>query len=335
MIRISLQNAWVRKRRLIGTFLAVFLGVAFLSGTLALGDTLSANFDTLFSSVTRGTDAAVRGATKVSGDSPRPVRGPVDQSLVPAIRGTSGVSAAEPYVEGLGTILGRDGKAIGGNGPPRIAANWVPDGDLNPYHVVEGRAPQAADEVVISKGAADDGNLHLSDTTVVQTPDPVTVRIVGIAKFGSEDGLGGSTFVAFTLDSAQRHLMTRPGQVTSVLVKSDGISQAQLVQRVDRVLPPGVEAVTGAQLTTENIDDVNKVFLNSLRTFLVAFAGIALLVATFSIYNTFSIIGAQRSRESALLRAVGATRASGYVPCRSARRWWHACSPTIYCAIAR
>jgi putative ABC transport system permease protein len=308
MIKISLQSAWVRKRRLIGTFLAVFIGVAFLSGTLALGATLSANFDTLFSSVTRGTDAAVRGATKVSGDSPRPQRGPVDQSVVAEVRGVGGVSAAQPYVEGLGTILGRDGKAIGGNGPPRIAANWVPNSDLNPYHVVEGREPQAADEVVINKGAADSGNLHVGDTTVVQTPDPVTVRIVGIAKFGSEDGLGGSTFVAFTLDSAQRHLMARPGQVTSVLVKSDGISQTALVQRVDRVLPSGVEAVTGAQLTTENIDDVNQVFLNSLRTFLVVFAGIALLVATFSIYNTFSIIGAQRSRESALLRAVGATR---------------------------
>src|SRR5947209_12578567 len=136
---------------MLGTFLAVFLGVAFLSGTLALGDTLSANFDTLFSHVTRGTDAVVRGATKVSGNAARAQRGTVDQNLVTAVRGVNGVAAAEPYVEGLGTILGRDGKAIGGNGPPRIAANWVPNDDLNPFHVVEGRAPQTAGEVVINK----------------------------------------------------------------------------------------------------------------------------------------------------------------------------------------
>jgi len=137
VIKISFQNLWARKRRLFGTFLAVFLGVAFLSGTLALGDTLSNNFDTLFSKVTRGTDAVVRGATKVSGDRPRAQRGPVDQSLVGPVRGVSGVGAAEPYVEGLGTVLGRDGKAIGGNGPPRLAANWVSNPDLNPYRIVD------------------------------------------------------------------------------------------------------------------------------------------------------------------------------------------------------
>src|SRR5436190_3289452 len=97
--------------------------------------------------------------------------------------------------------------------------------------------------------------------------------------------------------------------VSSILVKaSPGVSQPELVQRLDRVLPAGDQAVTGARLTKENTDDINRIFLNFLRTFLVVFAGIALLVATFSIYNTFSIIGAQRSRESALLRAVGATR---------------------------
>src|SRR5581483_10588800 len=308
MLKISLTNLWSRKRRMIGTFLAVFLGIAFLSGTLALGDTLSANFDTLFSRVTRGTAVVVRRATSVTCDGTRAIRGPVDQSLVGTVRGVGGVADAAPYVEGLGTILGKDGKAIGGNGPPRLAASWVSDPNLNPYHVVSGRAPQAADEVVINKGAADSGDLHLGDSAVVQTPDPVTVHIVGIAKFGSEDGLGGATFVGFTLASAQQHLMARPDQLTSILVKSNGVSQDDLAQRISRVLPRGLQAVTGAQVTKENIDNVNQVFLGFLRTFLVVFAGIALLVATFSIYNTFSIIGTQRSTASALLRAVGATR---------------------------
>src|SRR5436190_13077953 len=142
MIKTSIKSAWARKRRLTGTFLAVFLGVSFLSGTLVLGDTLNANFDTLFTSVTSGTDAVVRTATKVTDDGHN-LRGPVDASLVQRVRGIDGVAAAEPQVTGYGALLGQDGKAIGGNGPPRLAGNWVPDGDLNPYRIVEGRAPAA------------------------------------------------------------------------------------------------------------------------------------------------------------------------------------------------
>ena len=310
MIKTSFKSAWARKRRLTGTFIAVFLGVAFLSGTLALGDTLNANFQTLFSSVTRGTDAVVRSTTSVSSDRSRATRAPIDASVAQELGKVDGVAAVEPSVEGYGAVIGRDGKVLGGNGPPRLAGNWITDPDLNPYQLAEGRAPQAPDEVVINRGAAKDGNLHVGDATTVRTPDPVSVRIVGIATFGSEDGFGKATFIAFTLPAAQQRLEAKPGMVSSILVKgSPGVSQADVVRRVDSVLPAGDQAVTGAQLTKENINDINRVFLNFLRTFLVVFAGIALLVATFSIYNTFSIIAAQRSRESALLRAVGGTRA--------------------------
>src|SRR5207237_3812519 len=103
--------------------------------------------------------------------------------------------------------------------------------------------------------------------------------------------------------------VAKPGMVSSILVKgSPGVSQPELVHRLDRALPAGDQAVTGAQLTKENTDDINRIFLNFLRTFLVIFAGIALLVATFSIYNTFSIVAAQRTREAALFRAIGSTR---------------------------
>src|SRR5205814_1364038 len=146
MVKISLLEVWARKRRLLGTFLAVFIGVAFLSGTLTLGDTLSANFDTLFSSVTKGTDAVVRGSTKLKGDRTLPQRGPVDGSLVARVSAVGGVARAVPYVQGYGALIGKDGKAVGGNGPPRQAANWVDDADLNPYRLVEGRAPRTADE---------------------------------------------------------------------------------------------------------------------------------------------------------------------------------------------
>src|SRR5207248_966774 len=188
--------------------------------------------------------------------------------------------------------------------------SWSDDRDLNSYRIAEGRAPQAADEVVVNRGAAKKAGLHLGEMATVQTPAPVVARVVGIATFGGADGFGTATFTAFTRDTAQHLVFDRPGQVSSILVKAAPVmSQSQLVANLRPVLPQGVEALTGARLTKENISEINKRFLNALRSFLVVFAGIALLVATFSIYNTFAIIAAQRARESALLRALGATRA--------------------------
>jgi putative ABC transport system permease protein len=306
-----LKGLVAHKRRLLGTFLAVFLGVAFLSGTLVLGDTLRANFDNLFTEANAGTDAVVRHATKLGTDPGEPAsqRGLIDASLLARVRGLDGVAAAEPDVQGFGQLLGKNGDKLGGNGPPTLAGNWIDNRDLNPYRLVEGRPPRAADEVVINRGAANNGDLHVGDTTTVQTPEPVPVTIVGIAKFGNADGLGGVTFTAFTLPSAQNYLLHRTDAVTSISLKAQpGVSQDQLVSRVQRVLPRDVQAITGDKLTQENTTDINKEFLDLFTTFLVVFAGVALLVATFSIYNTFSIIVAQRTRESALLRAIGAGR---------------------------
>ncbi len=311
MRTVMLRGLLAHKRRLFGTFLAVFLGVAFLSGTLVLGDTLRGNFDNLFAEANAGTDAVVRHASKLGTDPGEPdsQRGLVDQSLVTRVRDVDGVASAEPYVEGFGQLLGKNGDKLGGNGPPTLAGNWIDNNELNPYRLVEGRAPRAANEVVINRGAANNGDLRVGDTTIVQTPEPVPVTIVGIAKFGSADGLGGVTFTAFTLESAQEHLLHRTGQLTSISVKAQtGVSQDELVSRIQRVLPSDVQAITGAKLTNENTSDINKEFLDLFTTFLVVFAGVALLVATFSIYNTFSIIVAQRTRESALLRAIGAGR---------------------------
>jgi putative ABC transport system permease protein len=174
---------------------------------------------------------------------------------------------------------------------------------------VSGRAPIADNEVVINRGAAKTGKLAVGQTTTVQTPQPVTVRIVGIATFGTADGFGPSTYTAFSLAGAERHISGRPGQVTSISVKAaPGVSQDTVVTRIQAALPQGVQSITGVQLTQDNIDNVNSSFLDTLRIFLLVFAGIALLVATFSISNTFSILTAQRTREAALLRAIGASR---------------------------
>ena len=307
MLKVSLNGLWAHKRRLVGTFLAVFLGVAFLSGTLVLGDTLRANFDSLFTSVTGDTAAVVRNSTKVN-DSPATPRGPIPASLADRIRAVPGVDGVQPVAAGLGQIVGSDGKVVTAMGPP-IAGTWIADPSLTPYELAEGRAPRAPDEVVVNRGAAKRGNLHVGDRTVIQTPRRVPVTVVGIATFEVADGFGGSSYVAFTLEGAQRHLLKQPGEATSILVKAaPGTSQEELAGRLRPLLPAGVEAITGAQASDESITDINQGFLGLFRTFLLVFAGIALLVAMLSIANTFSIIVAQRTRESALLRAVGASR---------------------------
>jgi putative ABC transport system permease protein len=310
MFKISVKSAWGHKRRLFGTVLAVFLGVAFLTGTLVLGDTLSRNFDNLFAETTAGTDVMVRNATTIAGGgNDIEQSGQIDAGLVDRIRQVDGVAVAEPSVEGYGAIIGRDGEAVGGNGPPRLAGTWVDDPDLNPYQLVEGRAPESDDEVVINRGAATDADLTVGDTATVQVPRPLRVTVVGIATFGDADGLGETTYVGFTLEAAQRYITGSPDRISSVLVKAEpGVSQDELVDRIEPLVPRGAEALSGDQVAQDRVDDINSQFLGMLRTFLTMFAGIALLVATFSIYNTFSIIVAQRTREMALLRAVGASR---------------------------
>jgi putative ABC transport system permease protein len=295
-------------RRLLGTAVAIFLGVAFLTGTLVLGDTLRSNFDSLFAEVNAGTDVIVRNATDLGLESDA-TPGLIDRSLVDRVAAVDGVATAEPVIQGYGQLLGADGDAIGGNGPPQLAGSWTTDPDLNPYELDEGRAPEADDEVVVNRRTADEGDLGIGDRTTLLTPEPVEVTIVGLATFGGEDGLGGVTFTAFTLDGAMEHVTKDPDGVSSIAVKAaEGTSEDELLARVGDALPGGVEAVTGTEVSDEASDDINAIFLDLLTTFLTIFAGIALLVGTFSIYNTFSIIVAQRTRTAALLRALGASR---------------------------
>jgi putative ABC transport system permease protein len=309
MLRIDLKQVWAYKRRLTGTLLAIALGVAFLAGTLLLGDTLRANFDRLFDQANSRGEIVLRSATNVGASSGQNLRAGIDASLLSRVAHVRGVAKAEPYVEGNGQLLGSHGKGIGGNGPPTWAANWVRVPSLNPYRLDAGRAPRSGNEVVINRGAAKSGHLDLGDITTLLTPRPVRVVIVGIATFGSADGFGPSTFTGMTLQAAQRYLSNNPGQLSSILIKpAPGASTGRLITRLRAILPPGVQAVTGAQLAQENINEINSSFLGFVRTALTAFAVVALLVAAFSIYNTFSIVAAQRARSAALLRALGARR---------------------------
>ncbi|MFJ9535708.1 ABC transporter permease [Streptomyces sp. NPDC101225] len=309
-VRLSVSSLRAHRRRFAGTFLAVFLGVAFLAGTLVMGDTLRAGFDSMFGSATSGTDAVVRGADAITtpGDS-QGVRRPVPTGLVSTLENVPGVAAAAPDIEGAGQLVGRDGKAVGGQGPPTLAGNWITDPELNPYRLAEGRAPRTSGEVVVNRGAAKKGGLKIGDMTTLRTPDPVEVTVVGLATFGGEDGMAQVTFTGMTRADAEKYLTARPGEAASIKVRAGpGVSEQELVDRLTPVLPKGVEAITGQRSAQENTDMISSQFLTVFTTFLLVFSGIALLVATFSIHNTFAIVVAQRTRENALLRALGASR---------------------------
>ncbi|WP_107122823.1 ABC transporter permease [Streptomyces caeruleatus] len=309
-VRLSVSSLRAHKRRFAGTFLAVFLGVAFLAGTLVMGDTLRAGFDTMFGNATSGTDAVVRSADAITtpGES-EGVREPVGTDLVTTIERAPGVAAAAPDIQGAGQLVGRNGDPIGGQGPPTLAGNWITDPKLNPYRLAEGRAPEKSGEVVVNRGTAERGDLKIGDTTTLRTPDPVKVTVVGLATFGGEDGMAQVTFTGMTQADAEKYLTARPGEAASIQVRATpGTSQQELVDELTTVLPDGVEAITGQESAAENTDMISSQFLTLFTTFLLVFSGVALLVATFSIHNTFAIVVAQRTRENALLRALGASR---------------------------
>ncbi|MFF9431005.1 ABC transporter permease [Streptomyces sp. NPDC014746] len=309
-LRLARSSLRAHRRRFLGTFAAVLLGVAFLTGTLVMGDTLRASFDSMFTSATRGTDAVVRSSTTVTapGDG-QGTRGPVDAALADRLATLPAVAAAAPRIEGAGQLLTADGTPVGGKGPPTLAGNWIEDPALNPYRLAEGHAPHAPGEVVVNRGAAKTAGLAVGDTTVLRTPDPVKVTVVGLATFGGADGMGQVTWTGLTRADAEKHLTARPGEATSVAVRAaPGVSQEQLVAALTPALPDGVEAITGQQAAEENTQMVSGRFLDLFTTFLLVFSGVAVLVSVFTIHNTFAVLVAQRTRENALLRAIGAAR---------------------------
>ncbi|WP_024761411.1 ABC transporter permease [Streptomyces exfoliatus] len=309
-LRLTLSSLRAHRRRFLGTFAAVLLGVAFLTGTLVMGDTLRASFDTMFTGATRGTDAVVRSATAVTAaGEAQGTRGPVDADLADRITRVPEVAAAAPVVEGAGQLLAADGTPVGGNGPPTLAGNWIEDEALNPYRLAEGRTPHAPGEAVVNRGAAKAAGLRVGDTTVLRTPDPVRVTVVGLATFGGADGMGQVTWAGLTRADAERYLSARPGEATSIAVRAGpGVSQEELVAALAPALPEGVEAITGQRAAEENTEMVSGRFLGLFTTFLLVFSGVAVLVSVFTIHNTFAVLVAQRTRENALLRAVGAAR---------------------------
>lgn len=310
MLKTTIAGLLARKLRVLTTSVAVLLGVAFMAGSLVLTDTIGKTFETMFADIYAGTDAYVRGPAGIEDEFGGNTRRRLDTAVLDTVRGVDGVAVAEANIQGYAQVVGKDGKAIGNPnmGAPTFGGNWTENDELNPFTVVQGRAPRTDGEVVIDKLSADKGKLSVGDeTTILVKSGAEPVTIVGITKFGELDSPGGASFVGFTQATAER-VITAPGTFDGVVVVGEeGLAQTELRDRIAAAVGGDVEVITGDTLTEENQSDI-KEGLGFFTTFIVTFAAIALFVGSFIIYNTFSILVAQRSRETALLRAIGASR---------------------------
>jgi putative ABC transport system permease protein len=310
MIRATLRGLLSRKVRLVLSALSVVLGVMFVSGAFVLTDTLSRSFDQLFSTIFTGTDVSVSAVSKVDpGGNSQRVTANVPASTVDTIRGVTGVASADGMVFADGArLIGSNGKVVTSAGPPRFGADWP--AVARDAQVREGRGPTADDEIAINAGLAKAAGVHVGDRVGVLTLEPKkTFTLVGVFGYaGGRDSQGGSQVIAFTEPVAQQLMLGQTGVYSMVDVKAaSGVTDDQLRDRVAAKLGDGYTVKTGAQLAAENTAQANSA-LSFFNNILIGFAAVALFVAVFLILNTFSIIVASRTRELALMRAMGANR---------------------------
>jgi putative ABC transport system permease protein len=309
VLRTTLKNVLAHKLRLALTALAVVLGVAFMSGTFVLTDTIKHTFSSLFAQTAAGETAVVRAIApygRSGGPGNTADRPLTPQSLVSVIRTVPGVTAADGSVSGLVTVLNHAGKTFNSQAPT-LAFSWEPDGHLSSLTIRQGRAPTAADEMTIDAATASKQHFVLGDSiTVIGDNGPARYTLVGITRFGNTDNLAGATLLAFDLPTAQT-LVGKPGYVNQIDVAAPGAPVTTVLDSIGQQLPKGFEVITGAQAASELANSASQ-NINQFNTFLLVFAGIALFVGAFLIFNTFSILVGQRTRELALLRAIGASR---------------------------
>lgn len=310
MLRITLKGIFARKWRLLLTALAIIFGVAFISGTAVLSDVLGRSVNALVDDAYRGIDAVVRSANaQESPFSSQPLRDPIPQTTLDLIREARGVSAAEGVVQVQATLLDKDGKPLSAFGPPTIALNWVDDTRLASGKLTTGRAPEGPNELVLDFRTAEDLGFSLGDEVTLQLPEgPFTGKLVGLGGLGSEGNKSTGSKIILLETSELQRLAGIPGAFSYLSVAADrGVSQDELATTLRSILPPTEEVVTGEEFIAENQEQVAEL-VNTITTLIQAFGYIAAFVGAFVIYNTFSILVAQRTREMALLRAVGAGR---------------------------
>ncbi|MDP9220046.1 MAG: ABC transporter permease, partial [Actinomycetota bacterium] len=311
MFSATLRGMVAHKLRLVLTTASIALGVAFLAGTLILTDTMKLAFDQLFGKVSSGTDAVVR--THAAYDQSAGVgldRAPIKADILDQVRKVDGVRAAEGSVTGYALLTDTKGRAVltKGGAPTQgysLTADKRLRGEVN---IRSGHAPTGPGEVAIDATSADKHHIPLGSHIKILFRGPTQeFTVVGTVGYGKSKDLGGTTSAYFDVATAQRVLGT-PGMYDSIGVSAArGVTPAQLAKRIDAVLPQGSEAVTGAKVAKESSDAITK-DLTFVTILFSIFAGVALFVGSFIIWNTFTMIVTQRSREIALLRAVGATR---------------------------
>ncbi len=308
MFRLSLRTILSHKRRLVSSILSIVLGVAFLAGTFVFTDSLRRTFDDLFSSVYARTDVVVRSSEKVDTGQGYTQRGRIDQQLIPAVSAVPGVSSAVGTVSGYARILDSNGKPMGvDRGSPNFGMD-ISDSPISVWTFRQGRVPVNGTEMAMDAGSFSDGKFTLGDqVTVLGQTGNRTFTLVGVVGFGKADSPVGSRVALFDLKTAQEFI-GRPGQVDGIMIRGDGsVSQSALAQRVAAVMPRNTETLTGRAMAADSSNQV-KTALGFFNTLLLVFAFVALFVGSFIIYNTFSIIVAQRRQENALLRAIGASQ---------------------------
>ena len=311
MFALTMRGMLAHKIRLILTSASIALGVAFLAGTLVLTDTMGLAFDQLFGKVSSGTDAVVRTHTPyTASEGAGTSRPPIKASILDDLAAVDGVRVAEGSVSGYALLTDNDGKAIITNGgAPTVGYSMPADEGLRgEVSLTSGTAPEGPDEVVIDATSAEDNNIALGSAIQILFTGPAhTFTVVGTVEFGGEKNLGGTTSAYFETATAQT-VLGQPGYFDTIEVSAEsGVSQRDLADRLATVIPDQTEVMTGTTVAQENSDAIND-DLKIVGILFTAFAAIALFVGGFIIWNTFTMVVTQRSRETALLRAVGATR---------------------------
>lgn len=312
MLRAALKSLLGRKVRLLMSTFAIVLGVAFVAGTLVFSDTLNRSFTALFASTVG--DVVVQPSGGIAGMDDFSTR-TVPADLAEALAEVDGAARVDGNVNAMGVVvLDTDDKVVGGFGPPSLGSNWTgaPAGHgLEGLVITEGRVPEREGEVALDAGTADKAGYAVGDTVTLNTAGSAAVlepTLVGVADFREGGSLNGATLTVFDTATAQRLFLGGQDAYSDLWVTADeGVSQEELRDRVEAELPAGFEAVTGDEAADEAASDLLEA-ISFLTTFLLIFAGISLVVGAFLIVNTFSILVAQRSRELALLRALGASK---------------------------
>ena len=310
MLRLSIRNLLVSKLRLFLTVAAVTVGVSFVSGTFVLSDTMGKAFDELYVGLTTGTDvvvkseAAFEASIATNGGQVRPL----DESMVDEVRAVPGVALARGARDRLRSHPGQERRADPARRRPDLRRQRRRHASLRRLRLPAGPQPTRADQVAIDARTAEQAGFQLGDRVDVVLQDGrQTFTLVGTIGFGENDSLLGATMAGFDLTTAQR-LFDKVGLVDEVDVQAEpGVSAGELRDRIAAVLPDDVEALTGDQVAADGSAAVRDA-MGAFTTVLLAFAVISLLVGSFVIWNTFNVLVAQRRREVALLRAVGATR---------------------------